>query len=342
MCHARLLMLALNSIRGRAIGLIVDYLVWIREQEEAASIANAPEVQALIDARLDVEPAPAVLASLGRRFVTLAWFDQEWAMSLVDRLFPKEPSDVRDADPWCAYLGEDLVVPAFNLLTDRYVGHIDRLDGRGAAAIDCDRGLVHHLLRVYWWGFLGDVGSGDTILDRFFEHAGLALRGYALDYVGFSLTDSEEVDEATLDRLVQLWEWRRSSADCSTGSDNTAEITAFQWWFISGKFDTSWALENLEWSLRTGPPLARPHQVGKHLARLAHASPEEAAGVLRCYELLITSVSDRTLLLSWLDDVHDVLAAVVTEGTVNATHARELANILLARGHFQFREIASP
>ena len=338
-----LLTIALNSIRGQGLRLVIDYLVWLHGQGVCESIDGSPEVLQLIDTRLAEEPSPAVLSVLGRHFTTTVALDQEWAASLADRLFASRLSETDRHDPWCAYLAEGVTLRAFRTLEPFYERHVARL-GESAEIGDCERNLVHHLLPVYWWGEIGEIDSGDEgLIGRLFATAPPALRAYAVEYAGLSLYRTEGVlDENVARRFRALWNWRRTSAESAVDRvAHASEAQAFEWWFTSDKLDEQWSLENLEWTLEVGPGPRHPHATALRLGVIARRSPAKLAPVLHCYELLIAAADENSQLLGWVEDLRDPLSWAITTGQDEAAASgRAIANMLVARGFLGFRDLA--
>jgi hypothetical protein len=329
-----LMMIALNSVRGRALGLVVHYLVWLHQANTFGSIVDCPEVQALVAERLDLETSPAVLSQLGRHFTQLAALDFDWARALAAPLFGGIHAAQGRHDAWCAYLAEQPALSTCDLLRDRYELHVARLDGAQAVS-ENEHHLVHHLMTMYWSGRI-DLGD-DSLLGRFFANAPSSLRGYAIQYIGHSLKRSPEgPDKLVADRIVELWDARRNHADGLLDSTIADEAQAFEWWFTADNLDPAWLLENLDWSLRRGPGPQHPYQLAKKLAVVAQRTPADLLAVLRCYQHLLSTVEVQ--MLGWSDDLFQVVASAIASATAEVVGTgRDIANVLVSRGHLRFR-----
>jgi hypothetical protein len=333
------LTVALNSIRGRALALAVDHLVWLRHAGAFQSIADCPEVEALITERLAAEESPAVLSVPGRHFKKITALDAGWAAAIKEPLFNGRHSpDGRD-DAWCAYLAENSTAKACSLVMDVYERHVVQLDP-AAEVSGCDRGLVQHLVALHWSGKIDDIGVGDTIIEKLFSSAPPELKGYAIEHIGRSLAQSgDSVEEGASKRLRALWNWRRGVAEANSVAINFVnELQAFQWWFTADNLDTNWLLDNVEWTLQNGATHQHPYQLAKHLAVIANRAPLSLPAVLRCYEHLIAPGD--VPLLGWEGELYEVTAtSIATENTNLRTQASHLANKLVSRGYFKFRDL---
>jgi hypothetical protein len=100
----------------------------------------------------------------------------------------------------------------------------------------------------------------DGLVSCFFDRADDDLRGHALGFLGESLVRfDEENPDAILARLKALWKHRLNVAELGqVASESTGfsrEIGAFGWWFVSGKFDDRWAVDQLTQALEHGGEL---------------------------------------------------------------------------------------
>jgi hypothetical protein len=333
------LMIALNSVRGRALTLAIEHLFWLRQAGIFQSIADCQEVEALVTERLAVEVSPAVLSALGRQFSQITELDTGWAGTIRQPLFNGQHSQAGRDDAWCAYLANHSTEAACSLLTDVYAWHVSQLDPAKETS-ECDRGLVHHLVELYWSGEAGDIGTGDTIIEELFVRAPAELRSYAIGYIGHSLVQhGRALDEDAGERLKDLWNWRRRAVATTTFDPTFAtELQAFQWWFTADNLGTDWLLDNFEWTLRNGATHEHAYQVAKHLAAISNRSPLNVPAVLRCYEYLIAPSAVQ--ILGWDVELYQVAAtAIASDNNELRTQAQHLANTLVSRGYLKFREL---
>lgn len=329
--------IALNSVRGRALALAVEHLNWLNHAGVFKSIADCPEVEALVTERLAAEDSPAVLSVLGRHFARIAELDAKWAGAIKQPLFKGRHSQAGRHDAWCVYLDNRSTEAAFSLVMDLYEWHVARLDPV-AEVRECDRGLVHHVVALYWAGNVGDIGTGDTMIEKFFASAAPELRGYTIEYIGHCVGQyGRALDEAVGERLTALWNWRRQAAETTCFDPSFAsELRAFQWWFTADNLEADWLLYNFEWTLQNGPIHEHAYQVANHLAVVANRSPLNLSAVLRCYEYLIAPSGAQ--ILGWDQQLYEVTAtAIASDNADLRTQAVHLANKLVSRGYLAFR-----
>jgi hypothetical protein len=114
-------------------------------------------------------------------------------------------------------------------------------------------------------------------------------------------------------------------------------MAAFGWWFNSGYFDDSWALEHIYESLKLSSGNIEP-KLGalERLSNLAERHPEI---VIACTELIVSA--EPVDLILWVDDLTTILRAVLRSGTIASKAERSVINSLGVRGHLQYRNLLS-
>lgn len=343
--------LSINTTRGEAMHAVVRYATWVREGKEATGegesvvrwLEEAPEAREVLDRRLDprVEPSAAVRAVYGWWFPQLAWLDERWAASNVEKIFPAEPEQrALRAAAWGAFLAFTRPHPeTFEVLRDEYRRSVELLrsssSGRWMSAQPDER-FAEHLMTLYWWGMLG-LEERDALLPRFFANAAGELRGRALDFVGLSLQRmGENVPPETLDRLRQLWIYRLHPHP-EEAPLSSEEAAAFGWWFASAKFDDAWSLEQLKLAL------PRTHDVDAYdlvLERLASLAADTPAEAVDCLRLLLEGDIEGWRIVAFRDVQRRILRAALRSGDPKAREIAEgVINRLGARGQWDLGEL---
>lgn len=344
--------LSLNTTRARAIHAVIRYAVWVRRQSDEATRETAsppeipPEVRDVLDRHLDPghDPSTAVRAVYGWSFPVLLWLDPAWAAGSISRIFPAdgESDHLWDA-AWDAYVAFNRLFPtvfvALRAEYDRAIGHLD-VEPRGLrpARQDPDERLADHLMTLFWHGRLG-FGEPDRLLERFYQHAPAAVRSHALDFLGRSLDElPEESSEEVLPHLRDLLEWRIAAAGDETVPGSVSkELEAFGSWFISGKFDDTWAIARLEEVLKLSGAIEPDWQV---VERLAALSPELPAAAVECLGLMIDGDRQGWHIGMWKEGIRSILSAAIQSTDRAAREAsRALINRLGARGFLEFRDL---
>ncbi|CAA9459777.1 MAG: hypothetical protein AVDCRST_MAG37-3583 [uncultured Rubrobacteraceae bacterium] len=343
--------LSINTTRGEAMHAVVRYATWVREEKEATGegesvvrwLEEVPEAREVLDRHLEprVEPSAAVRAVYGWWFPQLAWLDERWVASSVERIFPTEPEQrTLRAAAWGAFLAFTRPHPeTFEVLRDEYRRSVELLSsspsGRWISAKPDER-LAEHLMTFYWWGILG-LEQRDALLSQFFANAAGELRGRALSFVGLSLHRmGEDVPPNTLARLRQLWN-RRLHPHAGEAPLSNKEAAAFGWWFASAKFDDPWLVEQLKLVL------PRAHNVDAYdlvLERLASLAASMPADVVDCLRLLLEGDTEGWRIVAFQGVQRRILSAALRSGDPKARKiAEEVINRLGARGQWDLGKL---
>jgi hypothetical protein len=344
---------SINTTRGEAMHAVVSYALWVyrnttqkidTEKDSIRSFDRMPEVRTVLDKHLDpsVDPSAAIRSVYGQWFPWLVFLDRNWAMTSAPKIFPsnEETNFLGDA-AWETYIV--YCTPsdeAFEILQDQYRRAIDRIEPTSdsdSSRSAPDSRLAQHLMNLYWRGKLAD-DDPNGLLSSFYRKADPKLRYWALDYIGSSLRNTEGVvDSEVLQRVQRLWA-RRLQALSTVGasSPEKKELTAFGWWFASGKFPDSWSFEQLLEVLKFCASIEPEHLVVERLAGLAASHPGKA---VECLELIVNG--DKTWgVLGWIDHARRLLAQAINSGDQSArTRAIDLVNHLGALGYSQFRDL---
>jgi len=346
--------LSINTTRGEALHAVIHYALWVRrhleklpdaEERLARGFDEMPEVREVLDEHLELsrDPSLAVRSVYGRWFPWLVLLDSSWARDHVAKIFPLSEAEraYRDA-AWETYV--IFCAPydnVFALLHDQYGAAVERLgitaEGKRLLS-DPDEQLTEHLMTFYWRGKL-DISDPEGLWGRFWSKGSVALRGHALEFIGRSLKNTHEaVPPEILQRLQALWASRLAAAkEAPTLENYGAEIAAFGWWFMSGKFENSWAVSQLIQALRIAGKIDPDYLVVERLAGLAQTMPNEA---VQCLEAIVRGDREGWGIHGWRDHARAILeTAIQSSNAEAATAADNLIHDLGRRGHFEFRNL---
>jgi hypothetical protein len=341
--------LSINTTRGEAMHAVVQYALWIyrnlkRASEESEkgppSFDDMPEVRQVLDDHLDPsrEPSLAIRAVYGQWFPWLVLLDQRWASEHVDKIFPYDASsrDLRYA-AWGTYL--IFCHPYDNVLEvlhDQYAIAVDQLREEAVHKWipgDPKERLAEHLMAFY---LRERLALRDPLFDRFWQEAPEKLRGHALEFLGRILRDSDKVPK--ISHLRELWESRLEIATSSKSSGGQKEeLAAFGSWFVSGKFDDTWALEQLLEALKLAGGVHSDHLVAKRLAEL---SPSHPTKCIQCLRAMVEGDPEGWSILAWSEEARGILQSALESSSAQANEeATGLINYLGSRGYLDFREL---
>jgi len=307
--------LSLNTVRGEAFHAVVRYSLWVRRAFETLpngaerigrGFDELPEVRSLLDKHLDPnsDPSSAVRAVYGQWFPWLVLLDSTWATSRVTAIFPESPSmSTFFWAAWGTYIvlsnPYTTVLPILRPVYARAIELIeDGMTQRVGMGEQPSQHLADHLMAYYWRGEL--TLAENDLVRTFLAAADAELRGHALEWIGRILHQLEDPLSTDVEqRLTALWEWRVSVKPMAP-----EELSAFGWWFASGRLDQVWSLKVLE-KLLSSTILPEPdHMVAERLAAIAEDYPDQAVTGLHW---MVDLASEGWAIHGWLDSARRIL-----------------------------------
>lgn len=348
--------MSINTVRGEAMHTVMRYALWLHrhiakaeraDDRLARGFGEMPEVREVLERHLAPahDPSLAIRAVYGEWLPWLVLLDSGWTTDNLNMIFPddEDQRDLRDA-AWEAYiLFCQPYNESFDVLKEEYARAVERI---GTVAADKrnhgdpDQHLAEHLMVFYWRG-KSDLYEQGGLLERFYAKAPDTLRARALEFIGRSLRNTEGTVEAELlEPLRSIWIARLNIA---RRADNIAayigELSAFGWWFASGKFDDPWAVEQLIAVLSLTRKIDADWLVLEKLALLAEAMPKE---VVQCVSLMIEGDLEVWTIHGWLKELRAILSKTIRNSDVNARQATiEVVNRLGTKGFLEFRDLLS-
>ncbi|MFI5394326.1 MAG: hypothetical protein ACHQ9S_02235 [Candidatus Binatia bacterium] len=345
--------LSINTIRGEALHAVVRYALWVLRCLKrlpngqiivAQGFGAMREVRDLLDAHLDTttDPSLAIRSVYGRWFPWLHLLDPDWAVSKLPRIFPADETLRRYwAAAWNAYV---IFTPAydniFEALQVEYARAVE-LIGNAEANVErldsADRRLAEHLALMYGRGKI--PLEAPSLVSRFFEKADDTLRAHLMETAGRILKQEKgSLPPEVTERLKRLWESRLTATEPSP-TEHRAEVKAFSWWFLSGKFDEVWSLGQLRRALQLTGSIDPDFTVA---GRLAEVAPNHPLLAIQCLRLMIEGDKEGFHVYHWRDNARKTLEAAKRSGDATALEmVDDIVNRLGARGFFEFRDLLS-
>ncbi|HDD52504.1 MAG TPA: hypothetical protein ENF32_00330 [Thermosulfidibacter takaii] len=337
--------LSINTTRGAAIHAVVRYALWVRRYFEKQSsqgqpergLAEMPEVREVLNAHLDVsqEPSLAIRAVYGQWFPWLVLLDTQWAREKAGQIFPLDEQEQAYFDAaWNTYVAfcrpyNDV----FEILRDQYYHAVHRVgshENDSGLLADPDIRLAEHLMEFYW---RGKLGLDDPLLSAFWKKASDDLRAHALGFVGRALMNTTDPTEI-LERLKMLWEARLEVAK-QAPANHMKEMSAFGWWFVSGKFKVSWAITQLVEALHIARKAELDHMVVEKLSEVAVEYPLKA---MQCLKLMVEGDYEGWNIYTWREHLRKILGVALQNPSVRE-EAESVINYLGSRGYLEFRDL---
>ena len=334
------------TLQGKAMHAVVRHALWVRrhlereprsQERSQKGFEEMPEVREVLEAHLDPtqDPSLAVRAVYGQWFPWLAQIDPDWASTHAARVFPQDQEgEVFFEAAWSTYIAFcrpydnvlEVLRPFYRLAVDRIGGWSDDMWWRAAP----DERLAKHLMAFYC---RGKLSLDDSLFALFWEKAPDAVKAHAIEFVG---QVKEDIPEETLDRLKRLWERRLAAAkQAQRASDFEEEIAVFGWWFVSGKFDTKWVIEQLVEALQIVGKAEPDHMVVEKLAEIVENYPLEAVESLR---MIFKSDHEGWLIQVSRKVTRNILEVALQDVSVRQK-AERLIHYLGRRGYLEFRDL---
>jgi len=283
---------AINSVRGEAIHGVIAFALWVRREDKAEpTLEQMPEVRAVLDRHLDhnIEKSAAIRSVYSQFLPHLLFLDQHWTKKAIPRIFSDDPEQARLREAaWVTYLRFHRPSPdLYILLEGEYRSAVAALASAGPMSEkpeSAERRLAEHLMILAWSGAIPIDGSG--VFGEFFRLAPPDLRAHAIESIGLALINTEEeVQSEIRDHIRAIWAQRLSRASSTEDSGaHKAEAGAFGWWFVSGKFEDEWSLDQLLAALNLAGEVDRAHSVYE---RLADLTPEHPLKAMQCLDRLV-------------------------------------------------------
>jgi hypothetical protein len=349
-----LILISMNTTRGRAMDAVFEYARWLRlcsdaqrhdPDEPSIGLDAMGEVREVLDAHLDVsrEPTRTIRSVYGKHLTLLAGLDWNWLEANIERIFP-----LADADyPFFKAAWHGFVIfnaPNTTLLRAMTPCYRKATDHLGKDVLpkhsvkSPEDSLAEHLMAYYWYGAL-DFGGADHLLDEFYAHASNDIRGHAIWFVGVSVAGwGDEAPPETFARLQNLYTRRLEAAkNAPTTDDFRSELENFGHWFTSEKFQENWSIQTLLAALRLFKKTLPEMDVVKRLDQICPRYPVECVSCLR---LIIEGDKDGWILLGVEDDARKVLKqALASNHPEGSLAAKRLIEQLIGKGHFGFRTL---
>lgn len=337
---------AVNSIRGRAMEVVMFYPQWVRRQIPSTDGERLPtEAREILDIRLDRnnDSSLAIHSLYGRWFPWIWIVDPQWATASVTKIFVGAEQAYWLA-AWNGYICfNDAYDEVFAVLQPAYARAIDALQSPASAEDDTrdlrERRLAAHLMTFYWRGYY-PLEEQEGFVKNFYLKANDKIRAEATEFVGRSLARTEgSVEQTVLRRIHRLLEWRLEET-LTDPEAHKQELKAFGWCFSSMKFERAWAISSLIRIVEKTGGIDPAFLVLEHLPEYASDFPNE---VIHCASLLVEDQSSHVELLGWNDDLRRILEKTREHPSREIHTARNRLIEMLGRlGHLTYRDLLAP
>lgn len=339
---------SINSVRGKAMHAVFNYMYWIRthdENEESAGLDKIPEVQAVLERHLDTdrEPTLTIRSIYGQNLWQLIETDPDWLNSHLDTIFPTEA----EQQPlfyaaWYGFITQhrdhQLLLSHLQSVYERAITELNQELDLWDNGLMPDRQLAEHLLGYYWHG---ELTLGSKLLNSFFKHAPSDLRGYVLEFIGRNLDRMEtKLDDEIRLRLENYMNYRINKANSVKNDYSYQEELAYiGYCFPNDTFKQSQHIRRLHEVLQITPQIENSRAVMQKLPKYVDAYPEK---VMDCIETMVKN-TDRTVDIQiWREPLKEILAKLLEKEEALSKRAKSLIQYISHRRYHlmeEFRQI---
>jgi hypothetical protein len=327
--------LALGSFRCTAIRVFIALAARNREADPTGKEGLDAATVSLLEKFLnpEVESSRAVRSVFGWSFGRLIYCDEGWAVARVPEIFPVDDEPLWRAAWESFVMRQNPHEKLLDVLGARYCRAIDEISPEKSEERlnDPDEHLVGHLASYYLWGLV-DFDAG-TLLDRFYEKASVERRAELVSILGTSMETLIPLSEEVEARLRALVEHRLGALESGSGTD---ELAGFAWWFSAGGFDTEWSLDFLRRVLEAG---CRPHPDHVVVEQLAQLGGVNVVGRIEILRLMVEGGARDWFVLGSRERIEAILREGLASGGEGLSKARDLVNVLVARGNLEFADL---
>lgn len=319
--------ISINTTTGETFHAISKYALWCHHnlKKENSGPQFAPEVKKLLDEYFE-QTIPNTIsrhAVLGIQFPNLVFFDHDWAIKNLDKIFPDTNPKLKRAS-WDAYLHNGVLGWIFKELYKQYSDHIEDLknlklvDGR----LDhYDERLIDHITTAY----LYNLEKAESLFQDLMNLENVQVLAHCAWQVGLVLKLYQDSPNKSLDleAVRKIWQ-SKLVAYGETG-----------WWFVRSPFSKEETIDLLLDSLkRTSVVINFIYTVEKELVDYAKELPLKTVEVL---ELILKSEKNKSELYAVRGDTTQNILKTLLESK-NKRAILKTKNLINYLGELGFNE----
>lgn len=269
---------SINTIRPEAIRALIRLVHRFPETDAAV------EALSILDTHMSgVDPSLAVAAAVGEGTGRLFDSVRPWIEERVGAIFGGEPPTV---DYQQVALSTTLAVHNVHLallellrgpllLTISEIPTVEHVSGWKSHSRTYHQLIGDWILRAI---IDGHLDYDDPLVEAWFEHADVDLRGDVLSHLAWLMTRWETVPEDIISRVADLWDWRIGHV--REHPEDAAELAGIYWLARSEKYEVEWWLPRLEYASSAILDFQTRGMLGEKLATASLVDPETALKVI--------------------------------------------------------------
>lgn len=335
---------SINSVRGEALHSVIDYALWVKENNNETYNKIIPGVRKALEDHLNIlkDPSFAIRSIYGERFNELFYLDKDWTINNINVIFPieKELEEYWKV-AWSTYIIFcQPKIGILNVLKDHYlraVKKIDLIDNPQWLLKNPSVGLVEHLLIFY---MLGHLELDDELFTNFWKNANKKLRSYVFKFIGQILKRNYRKNlNEIIERVKELWNIRFNTIK-QAPNEHLDELKSFGWLFITDKFDISWQINQLEEVLKLTGKIEPIHDVIEKLTKVVSSFPKETVECLR-YIIEGDEEGDekKYVVIIYEKQIFEILK-IAKNSKSSSEEASKMISYLISKGYTNFYDLS--
>ncbi len=338
--------MALNTVRGIAVILVIDYSLWIR-RNQINQVQLDTQVKKVLEKFLNIEfERTLTIRSIYGNFLNiLIYLDKSWTIDNLKLIFPEDLAlqEYWEA-AWSAYISYNkFFINTYKFLRKEYLKALNLLDetGRYIKKVNfSSQNLAEHLIIAYL-NSLEDLKSNDSLLLKFYDKANSRLFSTLILFIGRNLKEIRKLDnfKEILPKLKSLWIFRLLEAKRIKNKNSyIKELTSFSLWFANSIFDDEWVVKRYKDTLElTDGSFDVFYSVLDEFLKYINEYPKE---ILYCIQLIIKNEIEKNKYLIYTEKFRLIFfkAKALNKKFVNKK-LDEIFQLLGSYGLLDFREL---
>jgi hypothetical protein len=331
---------AINTMRGEALSGLIALLKNVSRNDKklkkpVLTKGQRDEIYSLFEKHLNIgyEPTLAVRTVFARELPFLAYDNQDWVKSNLDKLFPRDKKQGKYfIDAMEAFLQFTKPFPeVFPLVVSYIIEYMKRVQ-TGAIKGDDDTTINHvvgQILILYIDDF---VKLDDHVMDELFKMPDGYLEE-AMDFFGRGIKKTTgKRQKLILKKAKDYWQKRLDS-----GNARKVEFSKFGWWLRASAAD-DWIKKHFSQALRETDQMDALYFVADEIVELAKVDEVGATNAL--LEIVDTQHKDNLVNMLHTPELRETLKMLlVSEQTDIKDKAVRVIDKLCSMGFYTFKEL---
>lgn len=332
--------LAINTVRGEAVGALIDILKNIsRNNKEASAIPKEKKdaVYAKLKEKLDIkkEPTLAVRTVFSRELPFLAYDNPEWVAQNLELIFPLDESKAKYFENAMeTFITFTKVFPeVFPVINPYLVEYMDRI--KKDEIKNPDENTVNHVVgQILLMHIDNFVDFENPAMKKLFEMPDAFLEE-VMDFFGRGIKQTDgDRQKLIIHKAKKYWEQRLASKNVKE-----SEYAKFGWWMRANATD-DWIIKHFIDALSHSAKMDALYFVADELIVLAETDQSKASKIF--LEVVTTQDKDNLNHMLYTPELSTMLKEMLANGgTETKKNATRTIDKLCDMGYYNYQELIS-